>query len=335
MPSSPRTPELPPALRALAEAGWALAHQAPSGRIALARAAAVFDFIHYQATPEPLDRATVDRVAQRFDDFDAEPIAVRAAAQTHRGIADGEPVAVRIRRPGLERSVRNDLALLDTLAPALSAALPKADAGALLRAVREQLLDEADFEHEASMHRRVARVLRDLDGLVVPAVRTDLCAEDVFVAELLEGRTVDDGARPKDAERVLVAAHVTAARAGMALLDPRPGHIVALADGRIGLLGVGVARPVDRERVALVLDALMALRDKDEPAFTRATRDVVGTGAYGLAESALGPLMRGRARLDERVAAALALVPRVDPHPDDVWLARSAVQLAATLAASS
>src|SRR5439155_25380988 len=144
------------------------------------------------------------------------------------------------------------------LAPPLGAALPKADAGALLRSAREQLLDELDFEHEASMHRRVARILRGVNGLVVPAVRTELCAEDVFVAELLDGRTLADGAPPQDpdaAARVLVEAHMAAARAGFALLDARPGHVVVLDDGRIGLLGLGVARPVGRDRVDALLDA--------------------------------------------------------------------------------
>src|SRR3954447_4844917 len=263
-PSSSRAPEIPPALRALGEAGWALARRAPWGRIGRAPAAPVFDFIDYEPPIEPLDRTVVQRVARRLDELHPEPIAVRAAAQTHRGTADGEPVAVRILRPGLERAVRNDLALLDALAIPLAAALPRADGGALLRSVREQVLDDLDFEHEASMHRRVARVLRDVDGLVVPRVHTDSCTEDVFVADLLDGRTLADGARPKDpvaAARVLVTAHATAARAGLVLLDPRPGHVVFLADGRIGLLGIGQARPVDRERAGRALDALTALRD--------------------------------------------------------------------------
>ena len=144
------------------------------------------------AACEPLDARTVERAlkdawgrapAKVLDDFDPEPLAVRAAAQTHRGVADGAPVAIRVRRPGLDRAVRADLALLDALAAPLRTALPKADTRALLRSVREQTLDELDFEHEASTHRRVARVLRDVEGLVVPPVHGELCAEAVFVAE--------------------------------------------------------------------------------------------------------------------------------------------------------
>jgi predicted unusual protein kinase regulating ubiquinone biosynthesis (AarF/ABC1/UbiB family) len=278
---------------------------------------------------------------------------VRAAAQTHRGVSGGAPVAIRVRRPGLDRAVRADLALLDTLAAPLRTAVPKADTRALLRSFREQTLDELDFEHEASTHRRVARELRDVEGLVVPSVHRELCTEAVFVAGLLDGETLADGARPKDAgaaAEALVAAHVAAARAGIAMLDARPGHVVVLAGGGIGLLGAGLARPIDRDRVGHALDALAALRADDVQAFTQAVAaaDVLpadaASAAHALARSALGPLAAGKAKLDAAALRAVAvrgadiapavfeLVPKAEPHPDHMWLARAAGQLVATLA---
>jgi hypothetical protein len=373
-----RALELPPALRTLAETGWALASRAPSARVALARAAGVVDpealpsairepvmrelEMARAAACEPLDARTVERALKDawgrapgkvLDELDAQPLAVRAAAQTHRGVVDGAPVAIRVRRPGLDRAVRSDVALLDALAAPLGVALPRADTRALLRSGREQTLDEMDFEHEASTHRRVARVMRGVEGLIVPSVHGELCAEAVFVADLLEGATLADGARPHDAgtaARALVEGHVAAARAGIALLDARPGHVVVLADGGLGLLGAGLARPVDRGRVGLALDALAALRADDAEEFSRAVAAAgllpagAAGAAHGLALSALGPLASGPATLNaaalRRVAvraadhapAIFALVPAAQPHPDDLWLARAAGQLVATLA---
>jgi predicted unusual protein kinase regulating ubiquinone biosynthesis (AarF/ABC1/UbiB family) len=370
--------ELPPALRALAETGWALAGRAPSARVGLARAAALVD---REALPrsirepvvreleaaraaacEPLDARTVERAlrdawgrpaARVLDELDPDPLAVRAAAQTHRAIVGGTAVAVRVRRPGLERALRSDLALLDVLAAPLGAALPAADAPALLRAAREQALDELDFEHEASTHRRAARALRRVDGLVVPRAHRELCAEAVFVADLLDGPTLADDVRPGDpgaVARVLVDAHVAAALDGLALLDARPGHVVMLGDGSVGLLGAGMARPVDRARAGLALDALGALRAGDAAGFAGAVAaaGVLGAAgaaaAHGHARAALGPLAAGPATLDaaalrrlaERAAevapAAFALVADARPQPDDLWLARAATQLVATLA---
>jgi hypothetical protein len=361
-PSSWPGAELPAALRALLETGWSLAGRAPSARVALARAAGLVD---PEALPkairepvvreleaaraaayEPLDPRIVERALppNALDDFDPEPLAVRAAAQTHRGVAGGRPVAIRVRRPGLARAVRNDLALLDAIAPVLGAALPNADTRPLLRAVREQVLDELDFEHEASTHRRVARALRGVEGLVVPRALGELCAEHIFVAELLDGETLADGARPADVEaatRALLEAHVRAARAGLALLDARPGHVVVLGDGSVGLLGAGVARAVDRGRVERALAAAAALRASDPEGFAAAIDDLAPhAAAYALARSALGALADGHARLDTgalRAAAEAApegfdLASELRPRPDDLWLGRAAGQLAATLA---
>jgi hypothetical protein len=351
-----RVPELPGALQTLAETGWSLARKAPSARVGLARAAGLVD---PEALPdeirvgvmreleraraaacEPLDARAVEgalkgawgrSVAKALDDFDPEPLAVRAAAQTHRGVADGVPVAIRVRRPGLERAVRADLALLDAVAVPLAAALPRVDARQLLRAIREQVLDELDFEHEASTQRRVARAVRDVEGVTIPTAHLELCSEGVLVTDLLEGATLADGARPDDpgaAARALVAVHVAAARgAGLALLDARPGHVVILPGGGMGLLGAGVARPVDRARVERAIAELAAIRTTP-----------------GLPRTVLGPIADGRARLDaaslkelsgrglDNVAAGYALVAAADPHPDDIWLARAAGQLVATVA---
>ena len=136
------------------------------------------------------------------------------------------------------------------------------------------------------MHRRVARVLRDVDGLVVPAV-TPSCARRISSSPSSSKR---EATAPKDAARVLVGAHAAAARAGTALLDARPGHVLALADGRIGLLGAGVARAIEREPFAGELTVDSAIRD---------------------------------------------LLSRRDPQPDDLWVARGAAQLAATIQAAS
>lgn len=369
--------ELPPALRTLIDTALRLARQAPSGRVALTRVADLVDpaaipaWLHDNVDralgdlpePEPLDRRAVERAlkdawgkppSKILDDLSDEPLAVRAAAQVHRGEVDGTPVAVKVRRPGLDRAVRADLSLLESLAMPLGAAFPAIDAGAFLRDIREQTADEIDFEHEADMQRRVARAIRHVEGVVVPRPHTDLAAPGVLVSDLLSGRTLHEGALPDDATAAataLVHAHVTAARdAGLALLDARPGHVVVLRDGRIGLLGAGVARQVAPERAQLGLAALAALRD-DAPAALAAAAQraaMVPADAARVAHVPLraiaSPLADGPGVLDAAALLALAergdaqapallrLVPEVAATPDDLWIARATAQVLAVLA---
>jgi predicted unusual protein kinase regulating ubiquinone biosynthesis (AarF/ABC1/UbiB family) len=371
--------DLPPALRTLVDVGTGLMRQAPSARIAIVRAGGAIDLA---AIPpefrEPLERELaaardavcvempkrdVERVLQDawgrapgkvLDDLDPEPLAIRPAAQVHRGTVDGEDVAIKVRRPGVERAVRNDLALLDALGAPMRAAFPNLDAGPILRDLRELALDELDFEHEASQQRRVARALRSVAGIEVPRPHLELSESTVLVSDLLDGATLADGARPPDpgaAARTLVEAFRAAALgAGLAPIDPRPSHVIVRGDGTLGLLGAGVARPVERDRAALALDALNALGAAVEAAFTTAlSRSGIvpaadAAVAFAALRTVLADFLDGPAKLDAptlsraagRGVDALPDLVRIGsaaaPQPQDLALGRMLVQLVGVLA---
>jgi hypothetical protein len=378
VPRSPRA-DLPPAVASLLDVGIALVRRAPSAQIAIARLGEAVDpetlpraelrdllarevEAARRATLEPLAFKDVERAlreawrkppAKVLGDLEEEPLAVRPAAQVHRGEVGGERVAVKVRRPGVERAVRNDLALLEALPGPLRAAFPNLDAVAVLRDVRESALDELDFEHEASQQRRVARALRTVEGVSVPRPHLDLSASGVLVTELAPGATLASGARPADpgaAARSLVAAFRSAALdAGLAIVDPRPTHVLVEGD-RLSLLGAGVARPVDRERAAQALGVLAALADADEEGFVRsaAATGVVGEddarAAYAIGRELLGDALAGDTTLDAallrdvgaqaeaRVGALARLAMAAAPQPQDLALGRMLGQLIGLLA---
>ena len=379
MPAMAARLDLPPALSALVDVGVALVRRAPSARIAIARAGDLFDpddltpalreivvaevEAARDATCVELRPKEVERLLREawgrppgkvLDALEPEPLAVRPAAQVHRAELDGSPVAVKVRRPGVERAVRNDLALLDAVAAPLRAAFPNLDAGAVLRDARESVLDELDLEHEASQQRRIARALREVQGVTVPRPHLELAQGGVLVTDFVEGTTLADGARPPDAgaaARALVEAFRAAALgAGLAPVDPRATHVIVRPDGSLALLGVGVARPVDRERAATALDALQALADDDAERFTSV---VAGSGilpageareAHAILREVLGELLDAPATLDapallalgDRAAAAAAdlaaLAAVGSPRTEDLALGRMLGQLVALLA---
>jgi predicted unusual protein kinase regulating ubiquinone biosynthesis (AarF/ABC1/UbiB family) len=356
---------LPPALRALLDAGTALVRRSSSGRVALHRALAVLPPDIRRAPlrdPEPVAFKDIEKVLKSawgrppgkvLAELEREPLHVGAAAQVHRAETDdGDVVALKVLRPGLAAAVRNDLALLDLLATPLGQVSGAMDAGPILRAVREMALDELDLEHEASNQRQARRLLRGVDGLVVPVPDLELSTPDVLVTEYVEGTPLAAGATaPDTAARTLVAAHLAAARGGLVLTDPRPSHVLVRADGTLALLGTGAARPFPRERHAAYLSALAALRSTDQDAFAHAVAQDLqllpptdALKAYALvallADGALTQptrldpqlLLDGERRALEHVGAGLALAATVTPDPADLALARSLGQLAATLA---
>lgn len=381
-------PSPPPALSALREAGAQLVRRSPATRMVLARLAgvvtpsmvpadarartvarleaAVAEACRPLAPDAVTDalRAAWGRGPERvLDDLDLEPLVVGPTAQVHRAVAEGQSVVAEVLRPGLEASVRNDLAVLETLAGPLGAAFPALDAGALVGAVRTMVLDELDLEHAGDNQQRVARALRRLPGLATPAVDAELTRPGVLVAAHVEGTTLAAGlAAGADASttlgvdanllaRRLVAAYGGLPRTlGLVLVDPRADHVLQAPDGTTLLLGTGAAVRIDRDRLDGGLAALQALRDDDASAFAAALGELgllpeePARAAHALLRELLGPLLSGPARLDAATLAAFAerargavgelaaLGVRATPVPDDLATARMLGQLFALLA---
>ena len=359
----------------------ALVRKAPSAQVSIARAggvvrpamlpAAIRDEVMGEiegmraSTTDPLPAKDVEKILKAawdrppgkvLDELDLDaPLAVRPHAQTHRGVLNGEPVAVKVARPRLAAAVRNDLTLLDALARPLAAAFPALDTGAVFTEVRERVLDELDFEFEAQVHRRVQRGLRRVGGVEVARVDTELTTSDVHVSAFLDGPTLASGERPDDpaaVARTLLRVYLGAPKAiGVVLANPRPGDVVLLSDGRIGLIGPGAARVAVPERIDASIDALEALGTRDPAAFAAAVERLgvlpphAAGDAYAHVEAILGPLiLDGRARVDDDALAAVGvraggelsalmeLAARGTPDPADLWPARGLGQLASVLA---
>ena len=180
-------------IEALIGVGLRLARSAPTGQVALAQLARALDpawiprpwgetilaeLAAAAASVEPVPITRVERVLRdawgarprdELDELDPDPVAITPTAQVHRALREGEAVAVKVLRPGLAASVRQDLALLEGLATPLRSAFPALDPGALLSEVRERVLDELDLEHEAASQRRFHRALRNHPMFFVPS----------------------------------------------------------------------------------------------------------------------------------------------------------------------
>jgi ubiquinone biosynthesis protein len=129
---------------------------------------AEFSRLHDQALPVPYaqvrDQLCEDlggAPEELFLEFDPEPIAAASLAQVYQArLADGSPVVVKVRRPGIRPVVEADLRLLMRLAelaesenPGLKAFRPRQ----VVREFTQSLRRELDFASEARNARRMAQ----------------------------------------------------------------------------------------------------------------------------------------------------------------------------------
>ncbi|TGD73048.1 ubiquinone biosynthesis regulatory protein kinase UbiB [Mangrovimicrobium sediminis] len=135
-------------------------------------------------------------VDELYARFEAEPLASASVAQVHAAtLHSGEEVVVKVLRPDIEPVIRQDLALMFTLARLVERFLP---VGRRLRPVEVVsdyeliVLDELDLGREAANASQLRRNFADGKLVYVPRVYWDYSARKVFTMERISGIPVTD-----------------------------------------------------------------------------------------------------------------------------------------------
>jgi ubiquinone biosynthesis protein len=240
-----------------------------------------------QAPPSPWNEVHAQLVEdlglapeEVFADFEPAPVAAGSIAQVHRArLADGTPVAVKVRRPGIRPLVEADLRLLARLAALLEAHVEdfaRFQPREVVRQFTRTLGSELDLAAECRNAERVAHSFRDDPGVVVPAVYWHWTSERVNVQAFVEGTPSRDPAAIEAAglDRRLLARRGAQAMLKMVLedgffhADPHPGNVFYLPGNRVAFIDFGMAGHLsERRRGELVrLLAGLAGRDADDVA---------------------------------------------------------------------
>jgi ubiquinone biosynthesis protein len=137
-----------------------------------------------------------DKVENIFAEFDREPLASASVAQVHAAkLKNGRDVIVKVIRPGIEKVIEQDVALMLLLAKLIERLLPD---GKRLRPVevvedyRITILDELNLQREAANASQLRRNFEHSTMLYVPEVFWDYCRNDVMVMERIYGIPVSD-----------------------------------------------------------------------------------------------------------------------------------------------
>jgi len=145
--------------------------------------------------------ATIERglgkpVSELFARFEATPLASASVAQVHEAtLHNGREAVVKVIRPGIEPVIRQDIALMFTLARLVARYLPE---GRRLRPVEVVadyeliILDELDLAKEAANASQLRRNFEDSKLVYVPEVYWDYTCRDVFTMERISGIPVTD-----------------------------------------------------------------------------------------------------------------------------------------------
>ena len=221
--------------------------------------------VPYREVRRVFREATGKTISEAFASFEKTPFAAASMAVVHRAtLHSGEKVAVKVLRPGLGQVVSADLGLMIPFFRTL-ARLGNEPAFSLvsyLVGLREQIGEELDLRNEARSMDHFRQIFDrfGLSLLVVPRVYHELTGEQVITMEYLDGVPIDDlsmveqlGLDPKALIRELLRAWVlTAVHTGSFHADIHAGNLLAMPDGRLGMLDWGIVAQLDRETQTLM-----------------------------------------------------------------------------------
>jgi predicted unusual protein kinase regulating ubiquinone biosynthesis (AarF/ABC1/UbiB family) len=191
-----------------------------------------------------LEQELGERCAEIID-LESDPLGSASLAQVHRAsLRSGRQVVLKVQRPGLERTFRLDLEVLQQVAGAVQRH-PRWGRGrdwiGIAQECRRVLLRELDFRLEAEHAARFRQQFLDDPGIRIPAVVWELSTRRVLCLDYVPGIKITDRQALLEAGIVPAAVAEKGAasylqqlvRFGFFHADPHPGNLAVAADGAL------------------------------------------------------------------------------------------------------
>lgn len=210
-----------------------------------------------------------------FAHFEEVPVAAASIAQVHFAtLHNGREVAVKIRRPHIDRMIEADLSILRLLAALFERYFPEYERLKAPQVVEEfaiTILGELNLRAEAAHASRFSDQLAKLEGVGVPEVFWDYTNKDVLVTERVYGISIDERDKLEAAGHNLIdiCSHVQKMFFHMVFIDGyfhadlHPGNIFVSDTGKILLVDFGIVGRLAMQNRVYLADMMLAFLQQD------------------------------------------------------------------------
>ena len=236
--------------------------------------------VPYEEGEQALEAELHRPISEVFAELDEEPLGSASVAQAHRGrLLDGREVAIKIQRPGIERTIRSDIAILYSLANLVEGRIEIPGFYTPVDIVREfdgAITRELDFLAEARAASRMRANFADSPDIVIPEVYARWSTRRLLVMEMIHGVPLKERlARAEEthtmeralAHRLMDATYRQVFDHGYFHGDPHPGNIFVTDDDRIAFLDFGVTGMLTGAMQDTIVNVFTAMVFRDPEMF--------------------------------------------------------------------
>ncbi|MCH2405233.1 MAG: AarF/ABC1/UbiB kinase family protein [Nitrosopumilus sp.] len=234
---------------------------------------------------KPIIEKDLGPINEKFDEIDSNCISGASLGQVYRGSISGQQVAIKVKRPGIEKVVAKDLKVLKKILPlALRFVDPnlRYSAKAMLSQFIETIHEEMDYTIESKNLKEIKKDMEKNTKVIVPSVFDDFSSKSVLTMEYLPGIKVTNvqalDEKGIDREQLVIDVHkvffTMLLKHSIFHADPHPGNISVTDDGKLILYDYGMVGRMNNETRFKLIRLYLALVEKNPPRVVNAMIDL-------------------------------------------------------------
>ena len=234
---------------------------------------------------KPIIEKDLGPIEKTFDNLDENALSGASLGQVHLATIGNQQVIVKIKRPGIEKIVKEDIAVLKKILPiAMKFVDPNLgfSAKGMLAQFIETIHEEMNYNLESSNLKAIQENMQNYDNVKIPDVYDDYSSKNVLTMEYVPGIKITNiealDEKGIDRQKLVIDVHkvffTMLLRNSIFHADPHPGNISVSDDGSLILYDYGMVGKVNDETRVKLIRLYLALIEKDPPRTVNAMEDL-------------------------------------------------------------